>query len=51
MFALAGKACVVTGASRGIGRAIVETLLDDGATVWIAERVEGVPPRVERVHR
>jgi meso-butanediol dehydrogenase/(S,S)-butanediol dehydrogenase/diacetyl reductase len=37
---LAGKACVVTGAARGIGRGIAARLLDDGAAVCLADRNE-----------
>jgi NAD(P)-dependent dehydrogenase (short-subunit alcohol dehydrogenase family) len=33
----AGKSCVVTGGARGIGRAVVETLLRDGGSVVIAD--------------
>lgn len=37
---LAGKTAVVTGGSRGIGRAIAETLLGEGAQVVLAARTE-----------
>jgi NAD(P)-dependent dehydrogenase (short-subunit alcohol dehydrogenase family) len=40
---LAGKVCVVTGASRGIGRAIATRLAAEGATVaWVARDGERV---------
>jgi 3-oxoacyl-[acyl-carrier protein] reductase len=41
MSSLAGKVAVVTGASRGIGRAIARTLGQRGATVVLAARDEG----------
>ena len=37
---LTGKACVVTGASRGIGRATARALLDEGASVLFVARGE-----------
>jgi meso-butanediol dehydrogenase/(S,S)-butanediol dehydrogenase/diacetyl reductase len=37
---LVGKACVVTGAARGIGRGIATRLLADGASVCLADRNE-----------
>ena len=36
----AGKVCVVTGASSGMGRALAEMLVDCGAVVWTASRGE-----------
>lgn len=38
MFSLAGKACVVTGASRGLGRAIALAFAEQGADVVLAAR-------------
>jgi len=38
MFSLAGKSCVVTGASRGLGRAIALAFADQGADVVLAAR-------------
>jgi 3-oxoacyl-[acyl-carrier protein] reductase len=44
---LAGKTAIVTGSTKGIGRAIVETLLDEGASVAICARdAEGVAKAV-----
>ncbi len=38
MFSLSGKACVVTGASRGLGRAIALAFAEQGAGVLLAAR-------------
>ncbi len=38
MFSLAGKVCVVTGASRGLGRAMALAFADQGADVVVAAR-------------
>jgi len=47
---LAGKKALVTGSTKGIGRAIVETLLDEGASVAICARSEeGVSAAVEEL--
>ncbi len=43
---LAGKACVVTGATKGIGRAIAETLTAAGADVVISARTSSDVERV-----
>ena len=44
---LSGKKALVTGATKGIGRAIVETLLAEGASVAICARgAEGVDAAV-----
>ena len=37
---LAGKACAVTGASRGIGRDVAERLCAEGASVLLVARGE-----------
>ena len=38
IFSLAGKSCVVTGASRGLGKAIVLAFAEQGADVVLAAR-------------
>lgn len=40
MLGYAGKTCVVTGASSGMGRSLAEMLIEQGATVWTASRGE-----------
>ena len=51
MFSLAGKACVVTGASRGLGRAIALAFAEQGADVALGARsradLEAVAREVE----
>jgi len=52
---LRGKACIVTGASRGIGRAVAAMLADEGAEVVGVSRAQGLaldltaPDAAERV--
>ena len=41
MFSLSGKSCVVTGASRGLGRAIALAFAEQGADVAVAARSRG----------
>ena len=48
MFSLAGKSCVVTGASRGLGRAIALAFGDRGADVVLAARSVGDLEAVKR---
>lgn len=40
MLGYAGKVCVVTGASSGMGRSLAEMLIEQGAEVWTASRGE-----------
>jgi NAD(P)-dependent dehydrogenase (short-subunit alcohol dehydrogenase family) len=47
MFQLTGKTCVVTGASRGLGRAIALAFADQGAHVVLAARSRGDLGRVK----
>ena len=52
---LAGKACVVTGAGRGIGRATARMLCEAGGQVLLVARtedeVEGRPPSADAPER
>jgi NAD(P)-dependent dehydrogenase (short-subunit alcohol dehydrogenase family) len=41
LFDLTGKSAIITGSSRGIGRAIAETMADQGARVVISSRKPG----------
>jgi len=45
---VSGQVAIVTGASRGIGRAIAEVLAEDGAKVLLVARSEGELAQVER---
>jgi 3-oxoacyl-[acyl-carrier protein] reductase len=44
---LEGKTCVVSGGSRGIGRAIVERFATEGASVYYLSRTEAASPALE----
>ncbi|MCE2892769.1 MAG: SDR family NAD(P)-dependent oxidoreductase, partial [Hyphomonadaceae bacterium] len=41
IFDLSGKTAIVTGSSRGIGKAIVEQMADHGANVVVSSRKAG----------
>ena len=45
---LAGKVCIVTGASRGIGKGIALQLAEKGAKVYITGRTLD-PPKVQKI--
>jgi len=47
---LAGRSAVVTGAARGIGDAIAERLLADGANVFSLDKVAAEEPRAGVVY-
>ncbi len=48
LFDLAGRVAVVTGSSRGIGRAIVERMAEHGARVVVSSRKAGPCDEVAR---